>query len=220
MTTAYDVWIGALARLGWNFEDGLLGDNDDVGVLSLLNDGLAEMSVDHDWLFAFGEETFDIEAGVDVYNTPLDWLRTSFLINQDGNYELYPLQRREHHTMLPGVPRFYDTSGDRILIAPTPTEDGTLLHGYFTSIPRVVRNATLYPEVYDQLAAVTLNLPDPYTSLAVLYVAKNAALRIKDREAYQMVNEELASFRRKIEDNRRRQQAQPRVRARQDLYLR
>jgi hypothetical protein len=218
VTTAYDIYFGALSRLGLNFDDGLLGSTNSAGVLSVLNDGLAELSVDHDWLFSYVEEEMAVSSGIDAYDPPTDWLRTGWLVEKSTNTELKVRQRREHFGMTAGMPRYFDTSGDRILVAPVPDQNYVLRHGYFTSIPRIVRDSTTWPTFYDQLQAVTLVLPAPYDTLATLYVAKNIALLQKDRELYGMIDSDLGAFRRKIEDNRRRSQAVPAIKVRPDGF--
>jgi hypothetical protein len=174
------------------------------------------MSVTHDWLFSYAEEEMAVSAGNDNYSTPEDWLRTGWLVEKSTNTPLKARQRNDHFGFSPAMPRYFDTSGDRILVAPVPDQNYILRHGYFTSIPRVVRDEEEFEALYDQLQAVTINLPAPYDTLAVLYVAKNIALLSKDREMYQMVNDSLSDYKKVVEDNRRRQQANPAIRVRPD----
>jgi hypothetical protein len=216
--TAFDLYDSAIARLGLNFPDGLVGEGNESGVLSTLNDALAELAVDHDWLFSYTESEFQTSPGVWSYPPPNGWLRTSWLILTSNGSELQPRQRRDHFRFGPerGEPRYFDTSGDRLLIAPVPDGVYRIRHGYFYSIERIERDSATWPDLYDQLREIDISVPDPYIPLVKLYVLKNVALLIKDREAHQMATEELRSYRNKVEDNRRRQQQVGRIVTRED----
>jgi hypothetical protein len=216
MPTARYIYETALGRTGMNFEDGLLGVTNPTGVLAALNGALSELSVDHDWLFFYTEEIFTTSAGQSVYPVPTDWLRTSFLTIEEDGTELISRQRRDHFGMADGPPRFYDTSGDRLLIGPTPDRRYRLVHGYFSHVPKIVENTTDYDDVYAQLEDTTIDVPTPFDDLVILYTAKNQALLQKDRAAYEMLLAEIKVFRSKIEDNRRRQQSTGRIKTRQD----
>lgn len=217
MASASSLYKSALGRLGLNFPDGLVGETNEQGVLDALNDALSEVAVDHDWLFTYSEHTLETVPGQAHYSLPSTWLRTSWLVMQDTGEELVAKQRRGHFTFTGQArPRWYDTSGDKIILAPVPDGAYVIQHGYFSSYDYIERNSDDFASLYEQLDEVDIAIPDVYRPLLVLYIAKNIALLEKDRESYQMVTEEIGSFRRRIGDNRRRHQSPGMVITRDD----
>lgn len=216
MTTAFDIYESARVRAGLEADDGLL--DADNSVVPLLNAAFDEMSVDHDWAFNYTEDTFTTSPGQSLYTPPTSWLRTAWIAEEDTGELLESRNRRDTLRLTGrGRPRFYDVVGDQIALAPTPSDVVSYIHAYYTETPTIIRDEDGYPDVFDQLAAVTVHMPSPYVTLAVLFLTKNIALRIKDRELYEMVNAEITDFKRRIDDNRRRQQAPGRIKTRTDI---
>lgn len=222
MPTAKDLYLSALGRIGLPFDDGLLGVGNPTSVLAAVNAGLAEMSVDHDWLFDYAEGELEVYPGRTAYDIPSRWLRTAFLVERTSGVELRWKQRREHMRLnAPGAPQWFDTSGDQILIAPEPSTATTLIHGYFRGYDRIDQLAAYgdgedYEDVYAQLADVDITLPAPYDQLGVLFIAKAQCVILKDREHHGLIVEEIRTLKSTLSDNRRRQQATGRIKTRSD----
>lgn len=219
MTDALSIYKSALGRIGLPFEDGLVGKDNHDSVQSAMNAGLKEMSVDHDWLYSYTERDIQFTQGVTVYPTPQGWLRTGFIVLKDSGLELMPLQRREHFRVpSTGTPRYFDTSGDKILISPAPSTAVQAVHGYFERLPVIDFDPDdpVYPDIYSYMADIDLGVPSPFDELIVLYVAKAVCVVMGDRDMHQMISSEIRDYRSKIEDNRRRQQGTGRIKSRQD----
>lgn len=218
MTTAYDIFNSARIRAGLEFDDGLL--DADGSVIPLFNAAMDEMAVDHDWSFNYTEDTFQTSPGQTLYNTPVDWLRTAWVVKESTGEQLTYKNRRTTmvHTTR-GEPVFYDVVGDQLALAPAPENVTRYVHAYFAKFPSLVRDSDTYADVFDQLAAEQVNIPSPFVTLASLFLTKNIALRLKDRELYQMVNEEIRDFKRRIDDNRRRATAPGRIQTRSDTGI-
>lgn len=217
MRSAWDTYTAARARIGLNFDDGLLDTSNPDGVLSVLNGALSELASDYDWPFLYAEVPLNLNQGQDVYPVPSGWLRTGFIVLKDSGNELVWRQRRAHFEFpSPGEPRAFDTLGDRLLIAPTPDQAYRAVHGYYEHFEHIERDDDGYPTLEAQLADTDLDVPAPFDHLLVLYVAKNIALLIKDRELYQMFQTEIADIKAKNDDNRRRQQSTGRIKTRRD----
>ena len=218
MTTAADLYQRALGTLGLSFPDGLVGLTNETGALAALNGGLQDLSTKHNWQFAYEEEIIQTSPGKHAYDPPCDWLQTSMLIGLDGHFELQPRQRREHFLFpAPDRPIWYDTSGDKILLAPVPDGTYQILHGYYKRLPVIRRDTDSYETLQEQLDEEQINVPAPYDELAVLYIARRLTLLEKDREHYQMVNDQLNDYIRTISDNRMRQTRPGRVSTRKDV---
>ena len=217
MTTAAELYDSARATIGLNFEDGLLGTQNESAVLTVINSGLNDLSIDHNWLFSYVEEEFQTVQGLDSYDPPEEWLMTSFLVVKDLGYELTPKQRRDHFAYTGGgAPQWYDTSGDRLLIAPVPDGAYTIVHGFYTHLSNITRASTSYPVFDDQLAAVSFDIPPTYLPLAVLFIARRLCLLMKDKEHYGMVEDQIKNVTRKMDDNRMRQTRPGRISSRRD----
>ena len=216
MTTAKDIYRGALARFGMNSPDGLIGPTNDETVLAAYNDGLMEFYVDHDWVFSYTEATFTTVANNDTYSPPSNWSRTAWM-TAAGGYPLSLKSRREHKDYLStGMPRWYDTQGDRILLCPVPDGAYQITHAYYAAPERIVRDSDTYADVEDQLDAEDVQVPDIYVPLLTLYVAKNLAVVALDREAHSTLREEINQYRARVADNRRRHTTPGRIKARRD----
>lgn len=218
MPTALSIYKAALGRLGFSWPDGLVGVTNEQGVVSALNAAMDEMSVDHDWLFAYSEADLILSPGVSQYQPPARWLRTSFLVRKDSGEELGVRQRRMHFQLNhQGPPCWYDTSGDQIIIAPVPDTSYTLIHGYFSGFEPIVWDEESYPNIEDQLNETELSIPSPYSTALVLYVARAIAMLATDRQRYDLADDAIQKFNNRLADNRRRQQKPGRIQTRQDI---
>lgn len=194
MPTALELWTGARSRVGLNGPDGLLGDTNIDGVLSALNSGLSDFASTDNWDFLYRETNVSLIAGTSTYATPADHISTMFLAI--GNRLLLNRQRKQavRYEGYGGEPAAYSVLNDTIRVYPTPTEAGTMTHGYYGGYAAVTGT-------YAGLSSVTLDIPTQFLSLAQLFVARQLAMVINDRERYQLINEQIASEKRAMQDN-------------------
>lgn len=218
--TAKDLYVNGLARFGMNFPDGLVGETNSRGVYSALNAGLAEFYVTHDWDFLLTNTTLTTAAGTQTYALPSGFGTLASAGILSLNLELKVLQDRKRfmYGTVQGVPRFYTVDNDTLSLYPTPSGVNSILVRYYKTIdpPNATsQGATALYTYLDTITYATL-LPAWVRPLAELYVAKNAALLLKDREAYKMISDAIAATRSTLDDNVRRSTAPVPPQTRQD----
>ncbi len=103
-----------------------------------------------------------------------------------------------------------------IHLAPVPDRAYTLVHGYFTAFPPFVFDPEAEDTLEEQLEALDVPVPSPYSEALVLYVARAIALMSTDRQRYELADEALRSLNSRLADNRRRQQGTGRIKTRDD----
>lgn len=180
------------------FSDGRLDDNNIDGVLTLINAGLSEMSLDHDWDWLYAEGTITTVAGTEGYSTPTSHLRTAWLAEGTNLLSLQQRRKSAPYYGTTGYPSHYSVLADSIRFSPIPDGVYTIRHGYYTYIPKVTAANVA------ALSSTTISIPAPFESLAALYIAKQIALSLKDQQAYSLVVEEIRAEKQRLEDNVRR----------------
>lgn len=197
--TAGNLYAAARARVGLNFADGRLDDENITGVLVLINAGLNDLSVSRDWEFLYAEGTISVVAGTESYATPTNHLRTLWIAD-DTDEELHLRQRRDHIRFggEQGDPAYYAIFNDLIYLSPIPNATATYRHGYYTYIPAVTDNSIA------NLQNTTLAIPLPFQNLAALFIAKQIALAFRDYNLYNAIKGEIADEQRRVDDNNRR----------------
>lgn len=197
--TAGNLFYQARARVGLNFADGRLDDENIGGVLVMLNSGLVDLCTDHDWEWLYSEGTISVVAGTETYATPTNHLRTLWIAD-DTDEELRLRQRRDHIRFggEQGDPAYYWIANDLIYLSPIPSNTATYRHGYYTIIPVVTDNSIA------NLQNTTLQIPPPFQNLAALYVAKQIALAFRDYNLLNAIKAEINEEKRRVDDNNRR----------------
>lgn len=199
MITAGDLYALARTKIGLNFQDGRLDDNNITAVNGFVNAGLIDLSVETDWDWLYDEETITTTAGVETYPLPRDYMRTAW-ISDDVNQELSQKQRRQAIQMFDktGPPRSYFIANDSLYLTPVPSESVTLRHGYYTHLPTV--DVATVAELDDE----ELEIPPMWWNFGALFIAKHIALAFKDYNLHQAVVSEMNEERRRLADNARR----------------
>lgn len=193
-----DLWSAAKARVGLNFADGRLDDNNMAGVLAAINAGLAELALDHDWDWLYAETTHTTAAGTETYSVPTNYLRTQWLAIEDTPLVAQSRRDAVRYYGQTAYPAFYSVSNGLIRLSPIPNGVYTVRHGYFTSFAKVSESTV------SALSGVTLAIPVPFEGLAALYIAKQICLSFKDQAGYNLVIEEIRAEKQRLDDNVRR----------------
>jgi len=198
------------ARLGVNAADRMFPD--DV-VTGFINAGLRMMATDYDWPWLQAEASFSTAAGIHgPYNPPADWTRTLWIARDGTDMELR--QRRDLQRFIgfngngsSGHPSLYAVSGDRIYLAPTPSEVFTIQHGYIRKEDALVADD-------DQALC-----PEEYDDLIVCYALILAGQRLKDSTIVNMYQGAVGDWKRRVADNVRRSASPSRIRVRRDWQM-
>jgi len=196
--TAADLYRQARAKIGVNFQDGRLDENNLDGAIAAVNGGLSEFSLRQDWEFLYDEGTFNTVAGTAAYDLPTDHIRTLWLAIEDRELRQEPRSSAVRFYDGRNTPAYFSILGGKIRLSPVPDEAKTVRHGYYRHLPPVESTSV------SGFAAVEVEVPSYYVGVAVLYIAKHIALMLKDRDAYQLVTAELAGQLRVMEDNNMR----------------
>lgn len=191
---ANDLWAQARARIGMNFNDGLLGDENITGVIAALNSGVADFAAADRWDWLYNEGTISVVSGTTDYDTPANHSSTLWIARQ--NEQLQERQRKQsiQFYTASGTPVCYSVLNDKIRLYPTPTVTEDYRHGFYIGYPRVTGA---------NLAALTasLDIPQQFLSLAELYVARKICLLVNDRERWSFVNDEIANETKNLRDD-------------------
>jgi len=209
--TAKDLYLNGLARLGLNFPDGLVGETNAKGVYTILTGALTEFYLTHDWDFLLTSTTVTTAVGTAAYSLPSD------LNNVYGAYisslacELKVTQTRSAYVVgsAQGVPRFYTVNNGSITFLPTPGAVYSVTVPYYKTIAHPNAADQGGSGLYTYLATISYAslIPEWAREIAELYVAKNAALLLKDREAYGLTSDRIADLRKVLDDNVRKSTA-------------
>ena len=197
--TAADLYANARSRIGLNFTDGRLDDNNVVGFNAWINAGLQELASAMDWEWLYTEGTITVVAGTESYATPTDYNRTLWI--SDGDVQELSLRSRRNHIKYSGqsgYPRFYWVSNDLIYLSPVPSQAGTYKHGYYKTFAEVDESSI------SNLGNVDLDIPVQFRPLAAMFIAKHIAVGLKDYDAYRLLTEEINKEMAGIADNNRR----------------
>ncbi len=197
--TAAALYANARSRLGLNFSDSRLDDNNVAGFNAAINAGISDLCAAHDWDWLYAETTIPVVAGTESYNLPTRHLRTLWVAN-DTNTELTLRQRRDaiKYAGQTGYPYFYSVLNDKMYLTPVPDSAATFRHGYYAYLAQIdAANITA-------LSSITYAIPDMYVALAALYIGKNIAMMFKDYDAYNMMNTEIKAELDRVADNTRR----------------
>lgn len=206
--TAKDLYVNGLARLGLNFPDGLVGEENDRGVYTALNGALTDFYLTHEWDFLLTSETVTTTAADATYSLNANMDKVYGVYCPSLGYELKPVQTRAAFSVgtAQGVPRYFTVNNGTLTLMPTPSSALDLTVAYYQRIPlpnATAQGATALYTYLDTLSYASL-IPEWTRTLAELYVARHVALLVKDREAHGMVQEQIAAARRVMDDNVRK----------------
>lgn len=209
--TAKDLYLNGLARLGLNFPDGLVGETNAKGVYTILTGGLTEFYLTHDWDFLMTSTTLTTAAGTAAYSLPSDLNNVYGAYISSLSCELKATQTRAAYQVgtAQGVPRFYTVNNGSMTLIPTPGAVYSVTVPYYKVIAHPNATDQGGSGLYTYLATISYAslIPEWAREIAELYVAKNAALLLKDREAYGMVNGRIGDLRQVLDDNVRKSKA-------------
>jgi len=227
--TAKDLYVNGLARVGLNFPDGLVGETNPRGVYTALTGGISDFYLTHEWDFLLRAT----EANTTVDSSEIDF--GDFTLNSetvdvfyglfipDLGLELKVMQIRDAYSLpesTRGVPVRYIANGGSIRLLPTPGAEYTIRAVYYVQIPAPNAEAQGGDGLYTYPDTIDLSgyIPEWVRALAELYVARHIALLLKDRDAHQMVQEQIANTRRVLDDNVRKTTAPVPPQTRLDWY--
>ena len=206
--TAKQLYENGLARFGMNFPDGVVGETNAVGVFAILNAGLTEFTLTHDWDFLLNGQQITTVAGTQVYSLSDDTETVASIGINDLSIELQVMQvhNKFRFGTAQGVPRFYFNTRTALTLCPTPAAAYTITVLYYQSIPAPNAVDQGAADLYTYLATIQYAdlIPEWARPLAELYVAKNAALALKDKEAHGMITESIRQTRQTMDDNVRK----------------
>lgn len=199
MITASDLYELARAKVGLNFQDGRLDDNNIAAVNMFINSGIMDLSAETDWDWLYSEESFVTSPGIETYGLPRNHMRTAWIADDEGR-PLALAQRRKavRYFNTQSDPRFYSVTSEMIYLAPVPSSAKRLRHGYFTHLPTVD-----VAEVAD-LADIEFRIPAMWWNFAALFIAKHIALSLRDYNLLGAVTSEMQLERQRLSDNSRK----------------
>lgn len=197
-------------ELGVTSSDGMFSDT----VLGyLINEGLSIATSEADWPWLSGTAYFTTESAVNIYVPPVleghYWVRTRALT--PANQNSIPLRSliecREVQAVSGGDPTMYCVTGDRLLLAPTPTQAVVIAHDYVSAEPEltVAGQAPLMPYQWHYIIV--------HAAAMLSHLRQNAGDRAEfERKQYD-------TWLRRMQADKKRTVASPRVRVRPGSML-
>ena len=224
--TAEDLYVNGLSRFGMNFPDGLLGPDNPDGVYSVLNAAISEFSLSNDWDFLLATVPVSTVAGTQTValGSTAAYSRVLSVGIPSLNFELKVARKRDTYSWgtIRGLPRYFSAGSPAdvttLTLYPTPDAVYAVSALAYAAVPTVDPGVQGVMALYTYLSTIilTTSLPTWVRPLAELYVAKHAALLLKDREAFKMVSESIADSHRMLDDNNRKATAPLAPQTRQD----
>lgn len=194
--TASQLLINARSVLGLNFQDGRLDDNNIPGVMASINRGIMQFSFDKNWPFLYVESSVSTVAAQNYVTLPTNTVNVAFVALQDQRLRQIQRQASTDFYNVTDRPVAFSVLAEKVYLTPTPDAVYSLTIGRYTNIPAVAT-----PVALADLTSTTITIPDNLVGLLTLYVAKELSLILKDREGYQLVNEELRMEKQRLDDN-------------------
>lgn len=229
--TAADLYKNGLARFGMNFSDGLLGNDNATGVYAVLCGGIVEFYSSRDWNFLIGVGSDTVSPSIGQWVTlPSDFNKMAFVGTRNPHSSLSYVNVGSENVfgedgntdVARGFPRFYTVWYGQIEVFPMPQADVSIDYVYYKKIDTSTFNTTDGSSTtpITSLASTSMDstIPTDMRPLAELYVAKHAALLIKDREVYGMIQDEIRSTHAVVDDNLRKARATNPPKTRADWY--
>jgi len=202
--TAFTLYTAGLARIGLNMPDGMLDFNNPNGVTSCVRAGVIEFYLTHSWDFLLTTHPFNTAVGTAAYALPadVDQVLTAGVPSVGRQFSAIQAKNATRFTGTQSVPAYFYIGSGNINLVPTPSAVQSVSLLYYKTLTTPEDTST-YSSLYDDLAAIdyTTDMPDWVRPLAELYVAKQFALLLKDREMYQMIGDRIAETRRVLDDN-------------------
>ena len=197
--TAADLYTLARAKIGLNFQDGRLDDNNVAGVNAFINSGLMDLCAETDWDWLYAEDSFLTAAGVETYGLPRNHLRTIWIADEQGR-SLRLSQRRQapRYFGVQTEPRFFSIANGTLYLSPVPNSPIRLRHGYIVHLSPVDVSAV------SELDDIDLRIPPMWWNFAALFIAKHIALSLKDYNLHGAITSEMQLERQRLADNARR----------------
>ena len=209
--TAKDLYLNGLARYGMNFPDALVGESNAKGVYSILTSAITEFYLTHDWDFLLTTTTINTASGTATYNLPSDFDTLYGITIPALNLELKGTQIRKiyKYGTTQGIPRYFYVTNGTFTVAPIPSDVNAMKVFYYKNIPHPNATDQGSSGLYAYLATISYAslIPEWARPLAELYVAKGAALLLKDRDGFGMISGELQALRSIQDDDVRKSTA-------------
>lgn len=170
-------------------------------VLEALNDGLKSISAEREWHWLFVKDTGSTVANVPTIAVPPDYVRSVYLsIDAKTPLEERSLRDLTGEGTLTGAPAFFASDGSNFALYPTPSEAKAFVHAYYRSEPTLV------------LSTDAPLMPDSYSPWLVAEAAVRLPIRVNSQDTYTILREEIAAWKKRVEDNVKRNAQPPSIR--------
>jgi hypothetical protein len=202
-TTLADLRTKVLYRLGLPTTDAMVPNAD---LDQSINNGLDAMAADYDWPWLYSEYTANTTPGTNLFSTG-DKQRVLWVAYGSDLLTLSTQEDMIRFADRTGQPTYWTSAANALYVHPVPDAAYTLK----VAVIQVTTPLTTGTDV--------ANVPDMYSSLAVIYAAMEHAVRLKDTKLFSMLSAQKDAWLKRVKDNARFEAGTVRIRTRTDWVL-